>query len=141
MMVPIDKYLSILANASTEDNPWAGDDALAAVGEAFVPLAHALAHFVQVARDTPGMGYADAIANLESVVHTFPNPAIVAAMEASAKLEEAGQAPGQPIADDVADGIVAAFAEALAAAPETDHPLGAYEDNADGQGRRGAAGE
>lgn len=138
MMIPLDPYLTILANASAEDNPWAGEPSLAPVGAAFVPLAHALANFVRVARSTDGMGYEAAILNLESIVHGFPNPAVVAAMEASAKLEAQGQAPGEAIPDDVADQIVAMFAEALSAAPETDHPLGNDEDNPFGQPRPSA---
>ena len=132
MMIPLEPYLRILANADADDNPWAGEPELSAVGEAFVPLAHALANFVRVAKATPGMGYEAAIANLESVIHGFPSPASVAREEQADKLREAAK---QRVSADEAEALIDKFAKALAAAPETDHPLGNYEDDAMGQGR------
>lgn len=70
--IPVNDYVAILRNASTEDHPFKNFEPEVAekLAPAFIALAHAVADFVDAGRET--VGYAETRGVLEDMVHTFP---------------------------------------------------------------------
>lgn len=69
--IPLDSYLQILRSMSTEDHPFQDHETHAAeLGEAATGMAHAVANFIDVARQS--IGYEAGRSTLEDLVHTFP---------------------------------------------------------------------
>lgn len=71
LSIPLDSYLQILRSMSTEDHPFQDHETHAAeLGEAATGMAHAVANFIDVARQS--IGYEAGRSTLEDLVHTFP---------------------------------------------------------------------
>ncbi|AYN59146.1 hypothetical protein HOU52_gp61 [Arthrobacter phage Yang] len=69
--IPLDAYLQILRSMSTEDHPFQDHETHAAeLGEAATAMAHSVANFIDVARQS--IGYEAGRSTLEDLVHTFP---------------------------------------------------------------------
>jgi hypothetical protein len=69
----VDEYLQILHSASPTDHPFTSREDGEVLGAAFVPLAHAMANFVEVIRvSSIEGGYPAARGFLEDMVHSFP---------------------------------------------------------------------
>jgi len=72
-LMTVDEYLQILHSASPTDHPFLQREDAEVLGAAFVPLAHAMANFVEVIRvSSIEGGYPAARGFLEDMVHTFP---------------------------------------------------------------------
>ncbi|WVX88050.1 hypothetical protein SEA_TFORTROY_62 [Arthrobacter phage TforTroy] len=69
--IPLDAYLQILRTMSPEDHPFQDHETHAdALGKTASAMAHAVADFIDVARQS--IGYEAGRSTLEDLVHTFP---------------------------------------------------------------------
>ncbi|WGH21134.1 hypothetical protein SEA_CASSIA_61 [Arthrobacter phage Cassia] len=69
--IPLDAYLQILRSMSPEDHPFQANETHAdALGKTASAMAHAVADFIDVARQS--IGYEAGRSTLEDLVHTFP---------------------------------------------------------------------
>lgn len=132
MIIPVSKFLRILRKSSPSNNAFANIGA-PEVGEKWSAVCHAVADFLETARNDAAVGYDTAIANVDALVHAAPivdlermDGVRVVDLTGDEPVEipvkQSGQAPSTVNLSDLTEAEIDAFVAALEKIPTADDP-------------------